>query len=45
MKENYEQLLMQVIVFSEEEENCIKTSGEVQYDELTGDAYFEDYWD
>lgn len=43
MKGNYQQLLMRIIVFPESD--CIKTSGEVQYDILTGDAFFEDYWD
>lgn len=43
MKGNYQQLLMRIIVFSEDDN--IRTSGEVQYDSLTGDAYFGDFWD
>ena len=43
MKGNYQQLLMKVIVFSEAD--YIRTSAEVQYDSLTGDAFCEDYWD
>ena len=43
MKGNYQQPLMKIIAFSEVD--CIKTSGQVQYDVLTGDAYCGDYWD
>ena len=43
MKGNYQQLLMRIIVFPETD--CIKTSGKVQYDVLTGDAFCGDYWD
>ena len=43
MKGNYQQLLMQIIVFPEDDN--IRTSGEVRYDVLTGDAFCGDYWD